>query len=151
MNFFLKTLLKTLLLITLFSIQICLLKYEHTPNFNLLLIFYSYILFNNVSPFIAAILLIMMDGISFLITGYFGFITIFMTIFSILALKYDAHFYNKLVMPLISIALFNLIQNILLLHILGYQHSLSDFFIATLLNGFSLIIFWLITRRPIHT
>lgn len=151
MKFLLKTSLKILMLVTLLSIQICLLKYEHTPNFNILLIFYNYIFFNHFSTFIAAILLLMMDGISFLMTGYFGFITIFMAIFSMLALKYDNHFYNKLVMPIISIALFNFIQNFMLFYILNYQHYIQDFFIATFLNSIILIVFWIITKRPIHT
>lgn len=151
MKFILKTTLKILMLITLLSIQICLLKYEHTPNFNLLLIFYNYIFFNHISTFTAAILLLMMDGISFLMTGYFGFIIIFMTIFSMLALKYDNLFYNKLVMPIVSIALFNFIQNFILFYILNYQHSIQDFFIATLLNSSVLILLWIITKRPIHT
>lgn len=138
------------MLITLLSIQICLLKYEHTPNFNILLIVYNYIFFNQISTFTAAILLLMMDGISFLMTGYFGFITIFMAIFSMLALKYDNHFYNKLIMPIVSIALFNFIQNFMLWYVLKYEHTIQDFFIATILNSTILILLWIITKRPIH-
>ncbi len=151
MKFLLKTTLKILMLVTLLSIQICILKYEHTPNLNILLIFYNYIFFNHISTLTAATLLLMMDGVSFLMTGYFGFITIFMAIFSMLALKYDNHFYNKLVMPVVSIALFNFIQNFILLYVLQYQHSIQDFFIATFLNSIILILFWIITKRPIHT
>lgn len=138
------------MLVTLLSIQICLLKYEHTPNFNILLIVYNYIFFNQISTFTAAILLLMMDGISFLMTGYFGFITIFMAIFSMLALKYDNHFYNKLIMPIVSIALFNFIQNFMLWYVLKYEHTIQDFFIATILNSTILILLWIITKRPIH-
>lgn len=150
MKTFFKIILISLLLITLVSVQICLLKYEHTTNFNILLIFYNYILFNHISTLIAAILLIMMDGISFFMTGYFGFITIFMAIFSMLALRYDNHFYNKLVMPIISTALCIITQNILFYKILHYTSYISDSLIAILINSCVLIIFWLITKQPIH-
>lgn len=150
MKSLLRIIFKTLALITLLSIQICLIKYEHTINFNILLILYNYILFNNIAPCISAILLLMMDTISFLMTGYFGFITIFITIFSILALKYDNHFYNKLIMPILSIILFSVIQNILLYYALGYTNCVADLITSSLLNGGALILLWIITKQPIH-
>ncbi len=151
MKFFLKSLLKILMLVTLFCIQICLIKYEHNPNLNILVIFYNYMLFNHISIISCAILLLMIDGINFLMTGCFGFITITIALFSMFALKYDNHFYNKLIMPIISIILFSCIQNIMLFQTLAYPYTILDFFITTTVNSIILILFWIITKRPIHT
>lgn len=140
----------TLFLVILFSLQLCLFKYEHTMNINLLLIAYTYSLFAQLNLIIPATLMILIDGINFIITGYFGFTLISLTIFSKICLKIQGNFYNKLILPISTITFYLLIQNIIFLYFFNDYSYLTNFITATIINNFILIIIWIIIKEPIH-
>lgn len=139
-----------LTLLMLFSLQLCLLKYEHTVQINLLLIAYTYSLFTKLNFIIPASLIVLLDAINFIITGYFGFTTICMAIVSIICLKIQADFYNKLILPLSLTTLYSLTQAIIFFYIFNDSAILTNFILATLLNNLILITIWIINKEPIH-
>jgi hypothetical protein len=119
-------------------------------NINLLLIAYTYSLFAQLNLIIPATLMILIDGINFIITGYFGFTLISLTIFSKICLKIQGNFYNKLILPISTITFYLLIQNIIFLYFFNDYSYLTNFITATIINNFILIIIWIIIKEPIH-
>jgi len=92
----------------------------------------------------------MLDALNFIITGYFGFTFIIMTILSKIALKIENNFYNKLLLPISFIALYSFVQAIIFFYFFNDIAILKNLVIATALNNFILIIIWIITKEPIH-
>lgn len=137
-------------LITLLCLQLCLLKYEHTTNCNLLLIAYIYALFAPLSITITATLVLMLDGLNFLMTGYFGYLSIILTIASLGFVAIKDNFYNKLVMPIASITTYYFCQLMILNITLNYPVLISEFIFATILNSGLFVSIWWITNQPLH-
>lgn len=137
-------------LIVLLSLQLCLLKYEHSTNCNLLLVAYVYALFAPLSTIITALLILMLDGLNFLMTGYFGYISIILTITSISFVAIKDNFYNKLVMPITGIITYYFCQ-LMIQHItLQYPAQIPEFIFAITLNSALFVGAWWITNQPMH-
>ncbi len=139
-----------LTLVILFSVQLCLLKYEHTMYVNLLLIAYTYSLFAKLKLIIPASLSFLLDSINFILTGYFGFTIICITIFSTILLKIQNSFYNKLILPIIFITLYCLTQAIIFFYFFNDTALVANFIISTILNNIILTFIWITSKEPIH-
>jgi len=137
-------------LIVLVSLQLCLLKYEHTTNCNLLLVAYVYALFAPLPMAITGALILMLDGLNFLMTGYFGYISIILTLASFGFIAIKDNFYNKLVMPITAIAAYYFCQLVILHITLQYPAQIPEFIFATILNSLLFIAAWWITNQPMH-
>lgn len=140
----------TIGLVTLLCLQLCLLKYEHTTNCNLLLIAYIYALFAPLPVAITGTLILMLDGLNFLMTGYFGYLSIILTIASLGFVMIKDNFYNKLVMPIVGIATYYFCQLVILNITLNYPAQIPEFLFATILNSGLFTLVWWITNQPLH-
>lgn len=137
-------------LMTLLSLQLCLLKYEHTTNCNLLLVAYLYALLAPLSNSITTVLILMLDGMNFLITGYFGYMTIMLTLMSFAINGIKDNFYHKLVMPIAGIAGYYLFELIMHKVCLLYSLSVSEFLGALIINSILFTSLWWVTNQPMH-
>lgn len=150
MKNFIQLLTNFFLTLILFSLQLCLLKYEHTININLLLIAYTYSFFSKSNTIISAFLIVLLDGINFIMTGYFGFTLISLTVFSGICLKLEGNFYNKLVLPISTITLYSLAQSLIFLYSFNNTDFFINFIISGCINSTILILIWLLTKQPVH-
>lgn len=137
-------------LIILFCLQICLLKYEHNTTINLLLVAYTYALLTPLSILITATLVIMLDLFNFLLTGYFGFISILLFFLSLGVTTIKDNFYNKLIMPIFCITIYQIIELIFYYIFLDCSPMLISFFISCLFNNICFIILWCLSKQPLH-
>jgi len=137
-------------LIILFCLQLCLLKYEHNTTINLLLIAYAYALFTPLSILITATLIVMLDMFNFLLTGYFGFISILLVLISWGALTIKDNFYNKLIMPVICIITYQLIESLLFYIALDCPPTLTAFLLSCIINNLCFVAIWYLTKQPLH-
>lgn len=137
-------------LIILLCIQLCLIKYEHTTTINLILIAYTYAIFAQLPIAIIAILTAMLDGIVFLLIGYFGLISMVMTFTAISLTTIKDNFYNKLIMPIAGIAIYCITEYGLFYHFLEYKVNFTEIFIAILIHSCMFTLLWWITNQPMH-
>lgn len=137
-------------MITLFSLQLCLIAYEQHSQFNPLLITYLYILLTNCSITLLSILMIMLDATMYLSTGIVGTAILFLTPLSWLTLKIKDDMYNKIIIPCIFIMLYTIFYNIILYHWLYKSIQISQIITSTLQNCLTFIFIWTITKQSIH-
>lgn len=140
----------TISLITLVCLQLCLLKYEHTINCNLVLIVYIYALFAPLPVAITGILILILDALNFLMTGYFGYLSIILTIASLGFVAIKDNFYNKLIMPITTITTYFFCQMVILHITLHYPIQIPEFIFATITNSLLFIVLWWSTNQPLH-
>lgn len=136
--------------IVLLSIQLCLIKYEHTILLNCILTAYIYAVFAEINSAIIGILILMLDIVHFLITGYFGFITILATALTLIIVKIKANFYNKLILPAICITSYYIAEYFILRCIMNKQVYMVDYISACIINTICFIFIWWITKQPMH-
>lgn len=154
MNPYLKALLITIGLMTLMNLQLCLLAYEQYSQFNPLLILYLYILLTNCSVTMLTALTIMLDIITYIITGITGLSVLFLVPASWLALKIKNDMYNKIVIPGLFILLYAIFYNIILATTL--QPSLRiitpmlHIIWSTIQNYIAFICLWRLCKQPFH-
>ena len=142
--------LATIGLITLFSLQLCLLAYEQHTQFNPLLITYVYILLTNCSMTILTTLALMLDAIIYLSIGMAGITILFLVPASWLALKIKNDMYNKIVIPCLFIVLYVIFYNITLYTHLHHPFSFGQMIWAIVQNFLAFMSLWWITKQPIH-
>lgn len=143
------TVLKILLLIILLNVQISLLQQEHQILLNPLLLACIFNIATVANYWYLATSIILLDLFTFLITGYFGFTTILLTLMAILHHKIRHNFYNTLVLPIMGIALYH----VYLLFFINNQLTLSEIqqaIIAILYNSLAYYLIIKITKQPIH-
>jgi hypothetical protein len=137
-------------LISLFSLQLCILKYEQGITLNLLLIAYSYAIFAQAPLAITTSLVLLLDAFNFLITGYIGFTSIILTLASIGIMTIKDNFYNKLIMPITCIITYHTIEFILFHATLHYRLNPEAILISSLLDSIFFIGIWWLTKQPLH-
>ncbi|MBP9765296.1 hypothetical protein KBD08_03075 [Candidatus Babeliales bacterium] len=136
--------------IILLCIQICLLRYEHSLNPNLLLIAYTYSVFAPLSVGVIAFTIFLLDIFNFLITGYFGFTILWLTICSLTYFKIKHNFYNKLILPIANIMVYQLFLSILLYVFIQQSLSITLFLKYCLQDSMLCVLVWWITQQPWH-
>lgn len=137
-------------LITLLSLQLCLLAYEQHTQFNLLVIAYVYILLTNCSLTALTILAIMMDALTYISTGLVGLTIIFLVPASWITLKIQKSMYNKIIIPCSLLVLYAIFYNVTLYISLSYPVHIGEMMWAILQNCICLISVWWFTNQPIH-
>lgn len=140
----------TIGVITLVCLQLCLLKYEHTINCNLVLIAYMYALFAPLPSAIIGILILILDALNFLMTGYFGYLSIILTTTSLGFIAIKDNFYNKLIMPIVGIVTYFLLQLLILNITVHYATQIPEFIFAIITNSLLFVIVWWSTNQPLH-
>lgn len=150
MNPYLKNVFFGLLLIIIFSLQLCLLAYEHHSQCNPLIITYCYILFTHRSLTTLSILAFMLDGLTTIITGITGLSIIFLVPTSWLTLHAQDSMYNKIVLPCLLITSYVIFYNIILYQVLSYPLHIGQIIWAILQNCLCFLILWWLQKQPFH-
>lgn len=150
MPYYLKNIFTGLLLIILFSLQLCLLAYEHHSQCNPLIIAYCYVLFSNRSLSTLAILTFMLDGLTTIITGIVGLSIIFLVPASWLVLNIKDSMYNKIVLPCLLITSYCIFYNLALYQTLNYPLHIGQIIWAILQNCLCFLVLWWIQKQPFH-
>ena len=143
-------LIASIILIMLLSLQLCLFSYQQHSQFNPILIAYLYILLTNCSITMLTILALMMDIMTFLITGVFGLTILFLVPTSWLALTIKDDMYNKIVIPCCFIMLHAIFYNIMLKFCIAYPIHISQILGAMIKNSTAFLTIWWITKQPFH-
>ncbi|HSW76186.1 MAG TPA: hypothetical protein VLG50_04040 [Candidatus Saccharimonadales bacterium] len=150
MKLYVKIILKALTLITLFCLQLCILRYEQSPVIQPLLIAYAYSLFTNASIITLAILMFFLDCLTLIYTGMAGLTFIFLTPLSWFLLKTKKDLYNKVAGPCFLIFSYELFYALIFFLFLKYPiHPLALLW-ATFVNSFIFIALWKMAQQPFH-
>lgn len=151
---YLKALFIILGLMTLMNLQLCLLAYEQYSQFSPLLIVYLYILLTNCSLTVLTTLAIMLDTITYMITGIVGLTVLFLVPVSWIALKIKNDMYNKIVIPGLFIFLYAIFYNITLTVTLQPTLCIAQPIAQTLWsiiqNYVAFICLWRLCKQPFH-
>lgn len=139
-----------IILIMLQSLQFCLFSYHEHSQFNPVLIGYLYILLTNCSITLLTTLALMMDTITYLVTGIFGLTLLFLVPMSWFALKIKDDMYNKIVIPCCFIFFHAIFYNILLKIWIASSISIGQILQTTIMNFFGFLGIWSITKQPFH-
>ena len=143
-------LLSTIILIMLTSLQFCLFSYQAHSQFNPVLIAYVYILMTNCSITLLTILALILDILTYLITGTFGLTILFLVPISWFALKTKEDMYNKIVIPCCLFAMYAIFYNIILKLCIFYPIHMGQILWAVILNCCLFLMVWSITKQPFH-
>lgn len=143
-------LLKFTAILTLFCLQLCLIQFEQNMILSPLIITYSYGLFTESSIMTLALLLSLLDAITFMSTGIVGLIVFPMTPISFFLFNIRKNFYNKALAPCLLIAAYQLLIALLLFTFLNLPISVTTFLLATTINSGLLVLFWQLTHQSFH-
>ncbi|MCX5924404.1 MAG: hypothetical protein NTZ68_03210 [Candidatus Dependentiae bacterium] len=150
MKLYFKIFIKSLALITLFCLQLCLLRFEHSPIVQPLLIAYAYTLFTSASTVTLAALLFFLDCLTFIATGMAGLTFIFAVPLSWFLLKTKKDLYNKVAGPCFLIFSYELFYTVIFFVFLKYPlHPLALIW-ATIVNCCIFVAVWRIANQPFH-
>ncbi len=139
-----------LMLIMLFSLQLCLFSYQQHSQFNPALIAYIYILMTNCSMTLLTCLAVILDATNYLISGTFGLSILFLVPASQLTLIIKKNMYNKVIIPCFFIFLYTIFYNIILKLYLLQPVQINQIFFGIIQNCFIFLIVWKITKQPFH-
>ncbi len=150
MKLYVTAIIATIIMIMLTSLQFCLFSYQNHSQFSPALIGYIYILMTNCSMTLLTTFAIILDSITYLITGVFGLSILCLVPISWLALKLKNDMYNKIVIPGCMFFLYTIFYNILLAWYIAYPIHIGQIFYATFQNFSIFLIVWSITKQPFH-
>ena len=150
MKLYIKIFIKALALITLFCLQLCILRYGQSPVVQPLLIVYAYTLFTSASLATLAVLLFFLDCLTFMYAGMAGLTFIFLVPLSWFLLKTKKDLYNKAVGPCFLIFSYQLFYSVIFFVFLQYPlHPLALLW-ATLINCSIFVALWKMAHQPFH-
>ncbi len=145
-NFFIKT----LTIITLFCLQLCLIRYQQSPVIHPLLIAYTYVLFTHPSITTLGTLIFFLDALTFIHTNMVGLTLVFLVPLSWFLLKTRKDIYNKAVAPCFLIFAYQLFYEILFLTFLNYPIHPCAMIWTAVINCSLFVALWHCTNQPFH-
>ena|SRR5258708_40002862 len=150
MRLYFKTFIKALTLITLFCLQLCILRYGQSPIVQPLLIAYAYTLFTSASIATLATLIFFLDCLTLIHTGMAGLTFIFLIPLSWFLFKTKKDLYNKVAGPCFLIFSYEIFYSVIFFIFLKYPlHPLALLW-ATLVNCALFVSLWKIVNQPFH-
>ncbi len=150
MKSYIKFFIKTLIIITLFCLQLCFACYQQNPAIHPLLLTYTYILFTLPSIATLTALMFFLDALTFMHTSIVGLTIIFLAPLSWFLLKTRKDIYNKAAAPCVLIIAYQIFYEFLLWKFLHYPlHPLAMIWTA-FANCLLFIVLWRFTNQPFH-
>ncbi|OGB86635.1 hypothetical protein A3J41_03500 [candidate division TM6 bacterium RIFCSPHIGHO2_12_FULL_38_8] len=150
MKLYVTILIAIIILIMLMSLQLCLFSYQAHSQFNPILIAYLYILLTNCSMTLLTFLALMLDIMTYLITGIFGLTILFLVPASWFALKIKDDMYNKVIIPGVFIFLHAIFYNLLLKFCIAYPVHIGQILWTTIQNYTIFLGLWWTLKQPFH-
>ncbi|MCX5923023.1 MAG: hypothetical protein NTU89_00475 [Candidatus Dependentiae bacterium] len=150
MKFYIKLLIKTLAVITLFCLQLCFVCFQQSPAINPLLIAYTYALFTTTPLFMLASMMFFLDALTFISTSMVGLTCMFLAPVSWFLIKTRNDLYNKSLAPCILIIAYQIFYGIMLYLFLQYPLHPFSIIWTCFANCFLFITLWRFTNQPFH-